>query len=524
MGEQNKAKMLEVRETREHYKLGGSAEKIKKLQHDKGKLSARERIDLLFDQGTFVEYGLFAKPGSREFELHKTNSPGDGIVIGYGEVNGRTTFAFAQDYTVLGGSVGETHARKMVRIIEEAGRNHCPVVYLWDSGGGRIHESHVTSMYKVFTYNSLYSGFIPQVSAIMGTCAGGSAYSPILSNLVITVDKTSRFYICGPSVIKLALGEDVDEETLAGAWSNNSISGNSHKMAANDEDCINQIKQYLSYMPQSCDEQPPIYLCDDDPERLIFELDDLVPDEQNKPYDMWSIINLLVDTGSAFEIYPYWAKNMITTLARIDGQSVGIIANQPKVLAGCIDINASDKMSHFINTCDCYNIPLIYLVDTPGYLPGTNQEHGGIIRHGAKAVYATANATVPKIQVVVRKAFGGANISMGGNLMNMDANFLWPSFNFGIMSPEAACKIIVGSKMREAATPEEAAEIMKNCQTEFTETRTWQAQAGYFDTDDVIEPNQTRRLLIKSLKMLKNKDREMVLLQHPKKRHGINPE
>lgn len=520
MGELNYQKQTELRERKELWKRGGGDSKIAR-QHSRGKLTARERLDLLFDEGTFVEYGLFAKPASSLHGLDKVHAPGDGVVTGYGKINGRLTWAVAQDFTVLGGTMGQSHSEKINRASEEAARNGCPCVYLWDGGGGRIQEAHFTDVIKCTMLASKNSGFIPTVSVIMGACAGGSAYAPILNDFLITVDKNSKFYLCGPATIKAVTGEEVDEEALAGAWTENHISGNAHQWAANDEEAIWHVRKYLSYMPQNCTEKVPVVPYDDDPDRLVPALDEIIPDSSSTPYECKKVIELIADKDSIYEYQPYWAENIVCCFARIMGETVGIIANQPKNMAGCFDINASDKFARFVDILDCYNIPMITLTDTPGYLPGKAQEHNGIIRHGAKALEAAYRATVPKIQVVLRKQVGGAGLPMGFNTFALDYNLYWPTFDYGIMNPRSACEVIMASRIK--ADPEHKEEILKEAVEEFINARTPYEMCAHLWADDIIEPNETRKLLIRALEMLRNKNPEMIPVPNRKKKHHISP-
>ena len=507
---------LELIEKREKEMLGGGPEKIEK-QHRNGKLTARERLDLLFDEGTFEEIGLFAKHRCHAFGMEKVHIPADGVVTGFGKVNGRTVFAYAQDFTSLGGSLGEIHGKKISRVIEEAVRAGAPVVGLNDSGGARIQESPDSIVFlNIFYNNTRASGNIPQISAIMGPCAGGAAYSPALTDFVINVDQTSKMFLTGPNVIKQVTGEDIDEETLGGARTHNFVSGVSHRLALNDEDCIEQIKIYLSYMPQNCLESPPVYECGDDPERLVYELDDILPENPNRAYDIRHILELICDEGSLYEIRPEWAKNSVTALARIQGMPVGFVANQPSVKAGCIDIDASDKMAHFINVCDAYNIPLVFVADCPGYLPGMKQEYGGIIRHGAKPVYAAANATVPRILLTIRKLYGGAAAPMSDYGMEPDAIIAWPTAQAAVMGASGAAAIVFRKEIANAEDPKaKLAEVTAQYEAIFNNPY---EKAGRMYVDMVIEPNETRRVLVHLLETFKNKKIPVL----PKK-HGIMP-
>lgn len=513
-------KLKELQEKKQRWKEGGGTEKNQK-QHERGKMTARERLEHLFDPGTFIEYGLFAQPDSSLHGLDKEFAPGDGVIIGFGKVNGRMVWGVSQDATILGGSMGNNHCRKICRAGEEAARNGYPCVYFWDGGGGRIQEAWFANIYRCMMVAAANSGYIPTVSVICGACAGGSAYAPILNDFVICVDQTSRFYLCGPSVIRQATGEEVNGEELAGAYTENSISGNAHQWAANDEEAIAHVKAYLSYMPSNCKEKPPIIPYMDDRDRLIPELDHILPDNPCKGYDVMEIIRLIADTDSLYEYQPYWAQNLVTCFGRIMGETVGFIANQAKVKAGSFDIDSSDKFARFVDILDCYQIPVITLTDTPGFLPGRDQEHGGIIRHGAKTLEAIFRATVPKIQVVLRKQIGGGALPMGMNLFNLDMNLYWPTLNYGIMDPRSACEIITAKQRKQ--DPEHGEEILKEAIRTFTEARTPYAMAGHLWADDIIEPNQTRMYLIRALEMLRGKNQKPASFTECEKKHSVSP-
>lgn len=513
-------KQIELREKKKRWKQCGSSEGVK-CQHALGKLTARERLELLFDKDTFVEYGTFAVPGSSLHGIDKKFAPGDGVVTGFGKVDGRLIWAVSQDFTVFGGSMGQHHCKKINRASEEAARNGCPCVYFWDGGGGRLQEAWFEELYKCTILASKNSGYIPTVSVICGPCAGGSAYVPILNDYVICVDKTSKLYLCGTGVIKAATGETVSEEELAGAYTENYISGNAHQLALDDKDAIRHVKKYLSYMPQNCNEKIPVQLYQDDINRKVEALDYIIPDKSCKSYDVKEVIRLLVDKDSIYEYQPYWAENLVTCFGRIMGETVGFLANQPKVKAGCFDINASDKFARFVDILDCYNIPIIMLTDTSGFLPGKEQEHGGIIRHGAKALEAAYRTTVPKIQVVLRKQIGGAGLPMGWTPLNLDINLYWPTLEYELMHPKSACKFIVRRKMEE--DPEHAEEILQAAMDEYINARTPYAMAGHLWADDIIEPNETRMYLIKALEMLKNKNPDLIAIPERKRKHSISP-
>lgn len=505
-------------EKKEQQELGGGLKAIEK-QHAKGKLTARERINLLFDEGSFVEFGLFAKHRCHEFGQEKVVIPADGIIAGFGTVAGRTVYAYAHDFTAKGGTLGEIGSKKMHKVMDCAIKSGCPCISLNDSGGGRLQEAVISQNFlELFRYNVDASGWIPQISAIMGPCAGGAAYSPALTDFVINVDQTSSMFLTGPNVIKSVTGEVVDSETLGGAHTHNTISGVGHMMAVDDYDCIEQIKELLSYLPQNGDEKPPVYECTDDPFRPCPELDDIIPENPRSSYDMYDIIRSLLDNGVFVEHMAGYAKNMITVLGRMNGKTVGIVANQPKVLAGCLDINASDKGSRFIRICDSFNIPLIWLVDVPGFLPGVNQEYGGIIRHGAKLVYACCEATVPKITVHLRKDYGGAMAAMCSKEMGCDVNYIWPTGESCIMGAEGAASIIF-RKQIEAAPDDQRAAVRQKLIDEYTEnTATPYLSAGLMVNDEIIQPSETRRILVQTLEALEGKK-----VAQRNKKHGNIP-
>lgn len=516
----NIKKQEELRKKKQLWRQGGRPDAAS-WQHEKGKLTARERLALLFDEGTFVEYGIFAIPGSSLHGIDKQFAPGDGVVTGFGKVDGRLVWAVSQDFTVLGGSMGQHHCRKINRASEEAARNGCPCIYFWDGGGGRLQEAWFDELYKCTILASKNSGYIPTISVICGPCAGASVYIPTLHDFLICVDKTSKFYLCGPKVIQAATGEVVSEEELAGAYTENFISGNAHQWAANDEEAIWHVKKYLSYMPQNCNERTERLPYSDNVNRKIERLNNIIPDESGKTYDAHEVVELLADEDSIYEYQPYWAQNLITCFGRIMGETVGFIANQTRVKAGCFDIDASDKFARFVDILDCYNIPIITLTDTAGFLPGKDQEHGGLIRHGAKALEAVYRTTVPKIQIVMRKQIGGAGMPMGWNLFNLDLNLYWPTLEFGLMDPESACRFIVKQKIKK--DPENEKKILEEAIQEFVEARTPYAMAGHLWADDVIEPGDTRIYLIKALEMLQNKNPELVQIPERKKKHAVSP-
>ena len=447
MGE--KTKLQEMLEKKEKIRQGGGEKKVAK-QHGAGKLTARERIDLLFDPGTFQEYNIFMKHRCHDFGMEKVDTPAEGVVTGYGLIHGRGAFAFAHDFTVLGGAMGEMQGMKVKRIQELAMDAGVPLIGLNDSGGGRIQEGPATSYGAIFFNNVMASGVIPQISAIMGPCAGGTVYSPALTDFIFSVDKTSRSFITGPQVIKNVTGEVVDAEKLGGARTHNTVSGVSHFFCADDRDCIEKIKTLLSYLPPNCREMPPIMPCGDSPDRRCEMLNTFIPDNLKKAYDIKDVIREIADGHEFFETQAMYATNMVTGFIRMNGRSVGVVANQPKAMAGCIDINASDKAARFIRTCDCFNVPLLSIADVPGYMPGTNQEYGGIIRHGAKMIYAWAEATVPKIVMAVGKVVGGARPAMCSWELRPDFIFAWPTAQMVVVGAEGAVDICRKHELKRA--------------------------------------------------------------------------
>ena len=516
---EEKTKLQIMLEKKEHIMQGGGEKKVAK-QHEKGKLTARERIALLFDEGTFQEYNIFMKHRCHNFGMEKVDTPAEGVVTGYGLVNGRGVFAFAHDFTVLGGAMGEMQGMKVKRIQELAMDAGVPLVGMNDSGGGRIQEGPATSYGAIFYNNVMASGVIPQISAIMGPCAGGTVYSPALTDFILSVDKTSQSFITGPKVIKTVTGEVVDAEKLGGAYTHNTVSGVSHFFCENDEDCIEKIKTLLSYLPENCREMPPEFPCEDDPERRCEMLNDFIPEDLKKAYDMKEIIREIADDHVFFETQALYATNMITGFIRMGGCSVGVVANQPRTLAGCIDINASDKAARFIRTCDCFNIPLLSIADVPGYMPGTNQEFGGIIRHGAKMLYAWSEATVPKIVMAVGKVVGGARPAMCSWELHPDFIFAWPTAQMVVVGAEGAVDICRKHELKAAEeNGEDVAALRERYIEEYKEEffNPYKA-AEYGKFEDVIEPADSRRIIINTLRLFKNK--QVVL---PAKKHGNMP-
>lgn len=506
-----------LREKKAHIQAGGGQKGIDN-QHSKGKLTARERINLLFDEGSFVEMDTFVRHRCTNFGMDKIEAPGEGVVTGYGRIDGRMVYAFAQDFTVLGGSLGEYHAEKIVKVQDAALRNGCPIIGLLDSGGARIQEgvNSLSGFGKIFYRNTISSGVIPQISAIMGPCAGGAVYSPAITDFIYMVDRTSYMYITGPDVIKTVTGETVTHDQLGGAKVHNSKSGVAHFIAENDGDCITQIRNLVSYLPSNNAENAPEYAYSDDVNRSCPELDTIIPDNPNKGYDMYDVIRSLVDNGEILDVQPLYARNMITCFARMGGKTVGIIANQPKLMAGCLDVNASDKAARFIRRCDAFNIPMLTLVDVPGFLPGTGQEYDGIIRHGAKMLYAYSEATVPKITLVTRKAYGGAYIGMCCKDLGADMAFAWPNAEIAVMGAEGAANIVFKREIAAAADPNAKRQEKINEYKEKFNNPYAAASMGY--VDDVIEPNESRVRIISALAVCEGKRESL-----PAKKHGNIP-
>ncbi|HEY2773714.1 MAG TPA: carboxyl transferase domain-containing protein [Candidatus Binatia bacterium] len=496
---------------------GGGKERIA-ARHEKGLLGARERIDLLFDSGTFVEVDKLKTHRCNDFGMDKQRIPGDGIVTGYGSVDGRTVFAFAQDFTVLGGSLSHAFAEKICKIMGLAMKAGAPVVGLNDSGGARIQEGveSLGGYSDIFCMNTLASGVVPQISAIMGPCAGGASYSPALTDFILMVDQKSYMFITGPDVIKSVTREVVTQEDLGGAFTHNSKSGVAHFMAESDEDCVAKVRRLLSYLPSNNVDDPPVLACDDPVDRLTPELDDVVPDSSNQPYDIHAIIEATVDSGSFFEVHEHFAKNAVVGFARIGGRSIGVVANQPLHLAGCLDSNSSNKIARFVRFCDCFNIPVVTFEDVPGFLPGTAQEWGGIIRHGAKIVYAYAEATVPKITIITRKAYGGAYAVMGPRHVRADVVLAYPSAEIAVMGADGAVNIIFRGELKNADDAEaRRKELVADYRGRFA-TPFKAAELGYID--EVISPSHTRLRIGQALAMLAHKKDT-----NPPKKHGNIP-
>lgn len=496
---------------------GGGAEKTAK-QHEAGKMTSRERLELLFDSNTFVEIDAFVETRSIEFDMQKKKIPGDGVVTGYGSVEGRLVFVASQDFTVIGGSLGEMHAKKITKVMDMAMKMGAPFISINDSGGARIEEGidALSGFGDIFFRNTIASGVIPQISVIMGPCAGGAVYSPAITDFIFMVENTSQMFITGPQVIKAVTGEEVTFEQLGGAAAHNAVSGVAHFKSSNERECIEQIKRLIGFLPDNNLTDAPVYASSDDMNRLTDELNDFIPTEANKPYDMKDIIARVVDNGDFLEIQESFAQSIIVGFGRLNGATVGIIANQPKVLAGSLDVNSSDKGARFVRFCDAFNIPVITFTDVPGYLPGVGQEHNGIIRHGAKLLYAFSEATVPKINVIVRKAYGGAYIAMNSKHLGADQVFAWPTAEIAVMGPDGAANIIFKKEIGAAEDPVAARNQKIEEYREKFSNPYIAAARGY--VDDVIEPASTRLRLINALDMLASK-RE----NRPSKKHGNIP-
>lgn len=509
-------KINELYDRRREIELGGGDDRIEK-QHEKGKLTARERIELLVDPGSFVELNPFIQHRSTDFGLENQKGPGDGVVTGYGKVNGRAIYLFSQDFTVFGGALGEMHAKKIANVMDLAAKNGAPFVGLNDSGGARIQEGVVSldGYGQIFYRNSIYSGVIPQISAIMGPCAGGAVYSPAITDFVFMVEKTSQMFITGPKVIETVTGEKISAEDLGGAIVHNSISGNAHFHGQSEEETLEQIRLLLSYLPQNYEEKPP-RLEADDQDDYRPDLTDVIPFDAVRPYDVRSVIEQVVDPGSFLEIQKDFAKNIVIGLARIKGEVVGLVCNQPKVMAGGLDINSSDKAARFIRFCDSFNIPIITFEDVTGFFPGIKQEHGGIIRHGAKILYAYSEATVPKLTVILRKAYGGAYVALNSKSIGADLVFAWPNAEIAVMGPQGAANIIFAKEIQISENPDQTRQQKINEYRDKFANPYVAASQGM--VDDVIDPRDTRIKLIQALEMLRTKKEA-----RPGKKHGNIP-
>jgi propionyl-CoA carboxylase beta chain len=507
----------EVRERHARAEAGGGPERTER-QHREGKLSARERINLLLDEDTFEELDKLVRHRCRNFGMESNVIDGDGFVTGYGLIHGRQVFVFAQDFTVFGGSLSETNALKIVKIMDLAMKVGAPIIGLNDSGGARIQEGVVSlaGYADIFLRNTLASGVVPQISAIMGPCAGGAVYSPALTDFVFMVNNTSHMFVTGPDVIKTVTHEDVDKETLGGALTHNTKSGVAQFLAADDADCLRGIRELMRFLPQNNMDGVPRLPSNDPEDRQDPELDTLIPAESNKPYDITDVIRRVVDEGDFFEIAGHFAQNIVIGFGRMAGETVGIVANQPAHLAGCLDINSSTKAARFVRFCDAFQIPILTFEDVPGFLPGTDQEFGGIIRHGAKLLYAYAEATVPKITVIARKAYGGAYCVMGSKHLRTDVNLAYPTAEIAVMGPEGAVSILYRRELMGATNGEDIRKAKTHEYKDQFANPFGAAERGY--VDDVIEPHETRPKIIRALRLLANKVDTM-----PKKKHGNIP-
>ena len=508
---QNIIRQLE--EKREGARMGGGQRRID-AQHGKGKLTARERIDLLLDEGSFEEWDMFVEHDSQDFGMADQKIPGDGVVIGFGTVNGRLIFVYSQDFTVFGGSLSAAHARKICKITDQAMKVGAPVIGLNDSGGARIQEgvASLAGYADVFQRNVLASGVVPQISMIMGPCAGGAVYSPAMTDFIFMVKDSSYMFVTGPDVVKTVTHEEVTQEQLGGADTHSSVSGVADLAFENDVEALVELRRFIDFLPANNREAPPVRPTEDPADRMEISLDTLVPTNPNQPYDMKELIEKIADEGDFFEVAPKYAGNILTGFARMQGSTVGIVANQPMVLAGCLDINSSRKAARFVRFCDCFNIPIVTLVDVPGFLPGTSQEYGGIIQHGAKLLYAYAEATVPKVTVITRKAYGGAYDVMASKHLRGDVNYAWPTAEIAVMGPKGAVEIIFRADIGDQKKIDERTE-------EYRQKFANPFVAGALGfIDDVIMPHNTRKRVCRALAMLKDKE-----LENPWKKHGNIP-
>jgi propionyl-CoA carboxylase beta chain len=499
----------------------GGGEKRRERQHKEGKMSARERIEFLLDDGSFEETDKLVTHRCNDFGMAEQKFYGDGFITGYGRIEGRLVYVFAQDFTVFGGSLSETNAAKIVKIMDLAAKIGAPMIGLNDSGGARIQEgvASLAGYADIFLRNTLCSGVVPQISAIMGPCAGGAVYSPAITDFVLMVDKTSYMFITGPDVIKTVTHEEVTKEQLGGAMTHNETSGVAHFLAHDDAECLSMVRELLSFMPSNNLDDPPRKPCLDSIDRADATLDNMVPAQSNLPYDMKDVIHAVVDDGYFLEVQEHYAKNMVVGFARLDGRSVGIVANNPAMLAGTLDINASVKGARFVRFCDCFNIPLVTFEDVPGFLPGTAQEYGGIIKHGAKLLFAFAEATVPKVTVITRKAYGGAYCVMSSKHIRTDVNYAWPTAEIAVMGPEGAVDIVYKRELDSAANPQERQELRQKKIEEFRDrfaSPYVAADRGFVDA--IIQPHETRKKLIQALAMLETKRDK-----NPPKKHGNIP-
>jgi propionyl-CoA carboxylase beta chain len=514
--EQEKSKLVQLEQKNKEALLGGGQVRLD-AQHAKGKLTARERVELLIDPGSFEEIGKFVTHRSKDFGLDKEQYLGDGVVTGFGAIDGRLVYVFSQDFTVFGGSLSEAHAEKICRIMDLAMQNGAPIIGLNDSGGARIQEGVVSlgAYADIFYRNTLASGVIPQISAIMGPCAGGAVYSPAITDFILMVENTSYMFVTGPNVVKTVTHENVSAEELGGALAHSSKSGVTHFSCAHEVECITNIRKLISYMPQNCEDEAHLneYSGTDE---IISALNNIIPQNPNQPYDMREVINLVADKGSFFEVHKNFAENIVVGFARLAGRSIGIVGNQPAVLAGVLDIHSSIKAARFVRFCDCFNIPLLVFEDVPGFLPGTYQEWNGIISNGAKLLYAFCEATVPRITVITRKAYGGAYDVMNSKHIGADMNYAWPTAEIAVMGPKGASEIIFKKEISEANDKEaKLQEKIDEYTTKFANPYI-AANRGYID--EVIKPEETRKKLISAFRMLENKVATL-----PKKKHGNIP-
>lgn len=506
-----------LEEKKEQAYQGGGQKRVDK-QHAKGKLTARERVHFLMDEGSFEEIGMFVRHRCRDFGMEDDRPMGDGVVTGYGTIEGRLVYVFSQDFTVFGGSLSETHAEKICKVMDLAMRNGAPVIGLNDSGGARIQEGvmSLAGYADIFHRNVRGSGVIPQISAIMGPCAGGAVYSPAITDFTMMVENTSYMFVTGPNVVKTVTHEDVSSEDLGGAQTHASKSGVTHFTAANDIECLKQIRRLVRYIPQNCEDDAPVHPYESDGNELRPELNDIVPDSSTQPYDIRDVITGIVDRESFMEVHKDYAENIVVGFAHIGGRSVGIVANQPAYLAGVLDINSSKKGARFVRFCDSFNIPLVTLVDVPGFLPGTDQEWNGIITNGAKLLFAFSEATVPKLTVITRKAYGGAYDVMNSKHIGADVNFAWPMAEIAVMGPKGAAEIIFRNEIAEADNPEVKLQEKVDEYTDMFAHPYRAAARGFID--EVIKPDVTRIKLLKALQMLENKAETL-----PRKKHGNIP-
>lgn len=517
MSDQIYKKIDELYDRKRKVELGGGDQRID-AQHKRGKLTARERLDILLDQDSFVELQPFVKHRATNFGMDKLEAPGEGVVTGYGYINGRVVYVFAQDFTVFGGALGEMHAKKITNIMDLAAKNGAPVIGLNDSGGARIQEGVVSldGYGHIFYRNAIYSGVVPQISVILGPCAGGAVYSPAITDFVFMVEKTSQMFITGPKVIETVTGEKISSEDLGGAKVHSSISGVAHFTAPSEEEILEEVRRLLGFLPQSYKEEAPRIPYHGEPGDWLEAIVDAVPTAGTKVYDVKKVLGLIVDHNDFLEVQPDFARNIVVGYGRIDGQSVGFIANQPKVMAGGLDIDSSDKLARFIRTCDAYNIPLVTFVDVTGFFPGINQEHGGIIRHGAKILYAYSEATVPKITVITRKAYGGAYVALNSKAIGADVVYAWPNAEIAVMGPEGAAQIIFAKEIEQSDNPA-ATRQAKIAEYRRTFANPYVAAENGM-VDDVIDPRETRKYLKSALAMLKKKEE-----YRPRKKHGNIP-